>query len=256
MGLPTDFSGQLLAILSGLPLTLTLTLLALGVGMVGAIVIALMRMSGVFLLSTIAYLYVFVFRGTPLLVQLYLIFYGLPQTDFVRESPILWPIFRDPFFCAVLALAMNTAAYTSEIIRGGIAAVPKGEVEAARAVGMSRLMILRRIVAPITIRQALPAYGNEIVLMVKASALAATVTMMEMTGIARRLMAQTYVIFEVFIIAGAIYLFINFVLTELVRFIEYRMTAYLRSRSDDGSTAPMIERYIARPLGFGLKLAQ
>lgn len=255
MGLPSDPWGQFVLILSGLPLTLLLTFLGVGIGLVGATLVALMRMSGIWVLSGIAYAYVFVFRGTPLLVQLYLIFYGLPQTDFVRNSAILWPIFRDPFFCAILALAMNTTAYTSEIIRGGVGAVPKGEVEAARAVGMSRVMVLRRIIAPITVRQALPAYGNEVVLMVKASALASTVTMMEMTGIARRLMAQTYVVIEVFIIAGAIYLFINFILTEIVRFAEYRMTAYLRSRGEDRSTAPMIERYIARPLGLGLKLA-
>ena len=145
------------------------------------------------------------FRGTPLLVQIFLIYYGLGQFEAIRDS-FLWTFFREPFWCAILALTLNTGAYTSEIIRGGIQSVPFAQIEAARACGMGRLLLFRRIVLPLAIRQALPAYGNEIILMVKASSLASTITLMEVTGIARGIIAKTFAPVEIFIVAGAIYL--------------------------------------------------
>lgn len=216
-----------LAMASGIPLTLQLATMAILFGGVLALILALMRLSGVFVLDWIARIYVFVFRGTPLLVQIFIIYYGLSQFPAVRHS-FLWPILREPYWCAILALTLNTAAYAGEIIRGGLLSVPHGQVEAARACGMSRFTSFRRIVMPLAIRQALPAYGNEMISMVKATSLASIITLMEVTGIAAKLIAESYRAIEVFVIAGAIYLAINFILTRLLLLAEYRLTPYLR----------------------------
>ena len=216
--------------LGGLSLTLQLILGSLALGALVAFAVALLRLSGNRVVEKLAAAYVFVFRGTPLLVQIFLIYYGLSQIDVVRDS-FLWPLLSQPMWCAILALALNTGAYTSEILRGAIETVPQGQVEAARACGMSRLRVFRRIVLPVAIRQMLPAYGNEVILMVKASSLASTITMMEITGVARRMIAQTFAVFEIFIVAGILYLLINFIATRLIRHAEWRMTPYLRARA-------------------------
>ncbi len=216
-------------LLGGLPLTLQLVGASLACGAVLAFAVALARLSGSRALAGLAGAYVFVFRGTPLLVQIFLIYYGLGQFELVRGS-VLWPILREPYWCAILALTLNTAAYTGEILRGAIQSVPPGQVEAARACGMSRALVFRRITLPVAIRQMLPAYGNEVILMVKASSLASTITLMEVTGIARRVIAQTFAVFEVFIVAGAIYLLLNFIATRLIRYAEWRLTPELRAR--------------------------
>ncbi|HYD30636.1 MAG TPA: ABC transporter permease [Azospirillaceae bacterium] len=209
-------------LLSGLPLTLELVFLSLFFGAFLALGVALVRLSGWRVAAAIAAAYVFVFRGTPLLVQLFLVYYGLGQFPGVRDS-FLWPILREPFWCAIIAMTLNTGAYASEIVRGGIQSVPHGQVEAARACGMSRFLVFRRIVLPLAIRQALPAYSNEVVLMVKASSLASTVTLLEMTGLARRLIAQTFAVYEIFILAGIIYLALNFTLTRLLKALEHAL---------------------------------
>ncbi|HYF86331.1 ABC transporter permease [Azospirillum sp.] len=216
--------------LGGLSLTLQLIVGSLALGALVAFGVALLRLSGNRVVETLAAAYVFVFRGTPLLVQIFLVYYGLGQFEFIRES-ILWPFLREPYWCAILALTLNTGAYTSEVLRGAILSVPQGQVEAARACGMSRALAFRRIVLPVAIRQMLPAYGNEVILMVKATSLASTITLMEVTGIARRMIAQTFAVFELFIVAGAIYLVLNFVATRLIKFAEWRMTPYLRARA-------------------------
>jgi octopine/nopaline transport system permease protein len=218
----------LLMLLPGIPLTLELAVSSLALGGLLALPLALMRMSSVAPLNWMARSYVFAFRSTPLLVQIFLIYYGLGQFREVRTS-MLWLILREPYWCAIIALTLNTAAYSSEIIRGGILAVPFGQIEAARAVGMNRLMALRRIIVPQAYRQALPAYGNELILMVKATSLASIITIMEVTGIAAKIISETYRAVEVFIVAGAIYLVINFVLTRLVKVAEYRLTPHLRT---------------------------
>jgi octopine/nopaline transport system permease protein len=223
-------------LLAGVPLTLELALLATVLGAALALGLALMRASGVAALDAAARLYVFAFRGTPLLVQIFLIYYGLGQFRAVRLS-VLWPFLREPYWCAVLALTLNTAAYASEIIRGGLAAVPHGEIEAARACGMSRRLAFRRIVLPLVLRQALPAYGNELILMVKATSLASIITLMEITGIAAKLVSDTYRVIEVFVVAGALYLAINFVLTRLVMAAEYSLTPHLRPAPAPATTA-------------------
>lgn len=209
-------------LLGGLPLTLQLVGLSVVLGFGLALGVALLRLSSWRVAAAGAGIYVFAFRGTPLLVQLFLIYYGLGQFAPVRDS-LLWPVLREPYWCAVLALTLNTAAYASEIIRGGILSVPQGAVEAARALGMSRLLLFRRIVAPLALRQALPAYGNEIILMVKASSLASTVTLLDVTGLARKLISQTYAVFEIFILAGCLYLALNFCITQAIRFWEKRL---------------------------------
>jgi octopine/nopaline transport system permease protein len=215
-------------LLGGLVLTLELVLLSLLLGFFLAIGIALMRLSPYRPLSAFAYVYVFVFRSTPLLVQIFLIYYGLGQFEAIRDS-FLWTFFREPFWCAILAFTMNTGAYTSEIFRGGIQSIPYGQVEAARACGMGRILMFRRIIFPVAIRQALPGYGNEVILMVKASSLASTITLMEVTGIARNIISTTYAVVDIFILAGAIYLTINFLLTRALRYVEWRLSPHLRS---------------------------
>jgi octopine/nopaline transport system permease protein len=181
---------------------------------------------------------VFVFRGTPLLVQIFLIYYGLGQFEAIRDS-FLWTFFREPFWCAILAYTLNTGAYTSEIIRGGMQSVPYGQIEAARACGMGRLLLFRRIVFPIAIRQALPAYGNEIMLMVKASSLASTITLMEVTGVARSIISKSFAPVEIFIVAGAIYLLINFLVSHAIRHAEHRLSAHLRTPPEPVLSQPL-----------------
>jgi octopine/nopaline transport system permease protein len=182
-----DFLRQtVLLLLSGVPLSLNLALFSILAGAVLAVLLALMRLSGNPALDLPAQAYVFVFRGTPLLVQIFLIYYGLGQFPAMRQS-FLWPFLREPYWCALLALTLNTAAYSSEIIRGGILSVPFGQVEAARACGMSRWLMFRRIIVPQGLRVALPAYGNEIILMTRSTALASVITLMEVTGIASKI---------------------------------------------------------------------
>ncbi|MBB3657706.1 octopine/nopaline transport system permease protein [Rhizobium sp. BK650] len=220
-------AGTFVSLVRAIPLTLQLAATSIALGAILALAIALCRLSGLVILEWFARSYVFVFRGTPLLVQIFLIYYGLGQFPEIRHS-IFWPLLRQSYWCAVLALTMNTAAYASEIIRGGLLSVPFGQIEAARACGMPRFMQFRRIVLPLAIRQALPAYSNEMISMVKATSLASIITLMEVTGVAARIISETYRAIEVFIVAGAIYLAINFLLTRLVYLVEYWLSPHLR----------------------------
>ncbi|MBT9430556.1 ABC transporter permease [Candidatus Symbiopectobacterium endolongispinus] len=224
----TFFYETFLEIIPGIPLTLQLAVGSVLLGFFLALTLAAMQLSGNRLLQSVARLYVLFFRGTPLLVQLFLIYYGLGQFSWVRES-VLRPILREPYWCALLSLTLCTGAYASEIIRGGLLSVPAGQIEAARACGMPSWKIFTRIVFPLAIRQVLPAYGNELISMIKSTSLASIITLMEITGIAARLIAETYRALEVFLVAGAIYLLINLVLTSLLAFVEHRMTPYLRA---------------------------
>ena len=216
------------SLLSGIPLTLNLAFTSVALGAILAMLLALMRLSGVKALDWPAQAYVFVFRGTPLLVQIFLIYYGLGQFRPTLQEWGLWGFFREPYWCAILALTLNTAAYASEIFRGGFQAVPHQQVEAARACGMSRFLLFRRIIFPIALRQALPAYGSELILMVKATSLASVITMMEVTGIAAKLISQTFRAVEIFIVAGLIYLILNFIITRIIMAIEWRLLPHLR----------------------------
>ncbi len=209
-------------IVQGIPLTLQVVIIATILGFILAILVALMRISGRGILSTPAYYFVYLIRGTPLLLQLYFVYYGLGQFSFIRES-FLWPILREPYWCGIITLTVSTGAYSSEIIRGGIMSVSKGYLEASNALGMSKFMTFMKITLPISFRQALPAYGNELILMVKASSLISIITLMEITGIARTIISKTYAPVEIFLVAGSIYLLINFLIVMSVNFAENRL---------------------------------
>jgi octopine/nopaline transport system permease protein len=210
-------------LLKGLWMTLSLTAISVAIGFNLGLCLAIMRGSDKAWVSGVARYYSIAFRGTPLLVQIFLIYYGLGQIKFIHDVPALWWVISEGSRCAVLALALNTAAYTSEILRGGLVSVPAGLTEAAKACGMSRAMRFRRIEFPLAIRQALPAYGNELVLMVKGTSLASTITVLEITGYAKRLMSQTFAIFEVFAIAGVLYLALNLILIGAIRLVERQL---------------------------------
>jgi octopine/nopaline transport system permease protein len=216
-------------LLSGVPLALQLATVSLTAGLLLAVLAHAAMVSGVAPLRWVAAAYIDLFRGTPLLVQIFFIYYGLGQIPAVRESA-LWPILREPYWCAVLALALNTSAYSAEIIRGALAAVPPGEVEAARACGMSGLLLRRRIIWPIALRHGLPAYGSEAILMVKATSLTSIITLTEVTGIAHKLISSTYRVVEIFVAAGAIYLAMTFLLTLAIGLAERRLGAHLKHR--------------------------
>lgn len=214
-------------LVAAMPETILLAASSLAMGFVLAIGVAVMRLSKNRVAWLFAYGFVYVFRSTPLLVQIFLIYYGSGQFRPFFEGLGLWYFLKEPWFCAILALTLNTGAYTSEIIRGGIQSVPWGQLEAARATGMSGLLLFRRIVFPIAIRQALPGYGNEIILMVKATSLASTITILEITGEAKKIIAATWSPVEVFVVAGTLYLVINFLVTRAVLWTEIWLSPQL-----------------------------
>lgn len=220
----------MLELLSAVPLTLVLFLLSSVCGGLLAVVITWLRVAENPLLSSIAKTYIFVFRGSPLLIQIFLIYYGLAQFDVVRSGP-LWPYLREPFVCAVIALSLCTAGYTAEILRGGLRAVPVRDIEAGRSIGMSGLLLFRRIIAPIALRQILPSYSTELVLMVKSTALASIVTVWEVTGVAQRITSETYRVFEVFSCAALIYLALNFINIQLMSLLEFKLSRHHRPAS-------------------------
>jgi octopine/nopaline transport system permease protein len=196
-------------VLSGLDNTILLLLISLPLGFVLALLFALGRVSKITLLSRTIASYIFVIRGTPLLVQIYLIYFGLGSVKFIRES-FLWYALKEPFWCGVIALTINTVAYGAEIFRGGIQSIEKSQVESGLSLGFGKFLLLRKIILPIAIRKVLPSYGNELILMVKATSLVSLTTYMEMTGIARKIMAKTFAPVEAFIAAGILYLFLNY----------------------------------------------
>lgn len=215
-----EFIGStFLKLLAGIPLTLELAVSSIAIGGLIGMLVALLRLSGIKGLAFVCWLYVLVVRSVPLLVLLFLVYYGLGQFAAVRHS-ILWPFLRDPYWCALLALSINASAYAAEIIRGGLLSVPQNQIEAARACGMSRLLMFRRITLPLAIRQAIPAYSNEMIAMVKATSLASLVTLMEISGIATDIAAETYRPVEVYVAAGLIYLGLNAILAQAVGYLE------------------------------------
>jgi len=203
----------------GATLTLELVAIAVIAGLLLAIPLGIARSSKRWYVRSLPYAYIFFFRGTPLLVQLFLVYYGLAQFDAVRESA-LWPYLRDPFWCATVTMTLHTAAYIAEILRGAIQAIPPGEIEAARALGMSRPKAMFYIILPRAARIGLPAYSNEVILMLKASALASTVTLLELTGMARTIIARIYLPVEIFFAAGVFYLVMAYVLVRGFKLLE------------------------------------
>ena len=206
-------------LLEGAALTIELVAFAVMAGLILALPMGIARASKHWYVRALPYGYIFFFRGTPLLVQLFLVYYGLAQFDIVRHGP-LWPYLRDPYWCTVITMTMHTAAYIAEILRGAIQAVPPGEIEAARALGMSRAQAMLYIILPRAARIGLPAYSNEVILMLKASSLASTVTLLELTGMTRTIIARNYQTVDMFLAAGAIYLVMSFVLIQGFKLLE------------------------------------
>ncbi|HET7772819.1 MAG TPA: ABC transporter permease [Burkholderiaceae bacterium] len=214
---------------SGLGTTLQLLAASLAIGLVTALPLAVLRAQpdGWGNLPVRAFTYVV--RGTPMLVQLFLIYYGLAQFEVVRNS-FAWPWLSSAWFCAVLAFGVNTCAYTTEIIAGSIRNTSRGEIEAARACGMSRGLMLRRIVLPSALRRSIPAYSNEVIMMLHGTSLASVVTLLDLTGAAREMNSRFYLPFEAFLTAAAFYLAVTGVLVLAFRQIERRWLAYLQPR--------------------------
>ncbi len=211
------------AIFAALPVTLALVSLSLFFGFFLSMIVALGRLSEYWILHRSAYLFVYIFRSTPLLIQMFLIYYGSGQFKEELDAVGLWQFFKEPWFCAILSLTLNTGAYTSEIIRGGIQSVTLGFLEAGRACGMSTIQLFRRITFPLAMRQALPAYGNEVILMVKSTSLASTITIMDMTGVYTDISSEYFSPFEPIIVAGSFYLMINYIVTLLISRAEKKL---------------------------------
>ena len=214
-------------IMEGLGITLQLLAYSSVIGLALAIVILLMRISGLWFLSWPAMVYIYIFRGTPILVQIFVIYHGLPQFEFIRAS-VFWPVLREPFGCCVVALSLNSGAYVSEILRGGVLGVERGVLEAGKALGLTPPQRFVYLTTPIAVRLALPAYSNDFISMLKATALASTVTLLDVTGVARTIVSETFAPYEIFIAAAIIYLVLTWVFQRCFGLIERRMSRYLK----------------------------
>jgi len=206
-------------LLSAAIITLKLLSLSLFFGIFIGLFFAILRLNKNRIINRFAYGYSYVFRGTPLLVQIFIIYFGLGQIEYFRTT-FLWVIFKEPYWCAIIAFALNTGAYTSEILRSAFQTIKPGIIEAGKSLGISNKTIFYKIQIPVAIRQSLPAYGNEIILMMKGTSLASTVTLMDITGVAKYIISTTFKPIEVFIVAGSIYLFMTFLFHNLIKYLE------------------------------------
>ena len=203
-------------------LTIELTLLSLLFGVFVGIFFAILRTRKNKILNLISYYYSYIFRGTPLLVQIFIIYFGLGQVEWLRDS-FLWVIFKEPYSCAIIAFTLNTGAYTSEIFRSAFETIQKGFLEAAEGLGLNKIHVFFKIKLPIAIKQSLPAYGNEMILMLKGTSLASTVTLLDLTGVAKHIISTTFRPVEVFIVAGGIYLLMTFVIHNFIKILEKKL---------------------------------
>ena len=206
-------------LLSATLITLKLLSLSLIVGLFIGLIFAILRLNKNIFINKFAYGYSYLFRGTPLLVQIFIIYYGLGNIEYLRTT-FLWVILKEPYWCAIIAFSLNTGAYTSEILRSAFQTIKLGVIEAGKSLGIPSKIIFYKIQIPIAIRQSLPAYGNEIILMLKGTSLASTVTLMDLTGVAKYIISTTFKPIEVFIVAGGIYLFMTFVVHNVIKFLE------------------------------------
>ena len=206
-------------LLSAAVVTLKLLSLSLFFGLFIGLLFAILRLNKNPIINKFAYGYSYVFRGTPLLVQIFIIYFGLGNIEYFR-STFLWVVFKEPYWCAIIAFALNTGAYTSEILRSAFETIKPGIIEAGKSLGIPNKIIFYKIQIPVAIRQSLPAYGNEIILMMKGTSLASTVTLMDITGVAKHIVSTTYKPLEIFIMAGCIYLFMTFLIHSLIKFLE------------------------------------
>ena len=206
-------------LLSATVVTLKLLSASLFFGLFLGLFFAILRLNKNILISGFAYGYSYVFRGTPLLVQIFIIYFGLGQIEYLRTT-FLWVILKEPYWCAIIAFSLNTGAYTSEILRSAFETIKPGIIEAGRSLGLNKVFIFTKIQIPIAIKQSLPAYGNEIILMLKGTSLASTVTLLDITGVAKFIISTTFRPIEVFIVAGSIYLFITFLVHNIIKYLE------------------------------------
>jgi octopine/nopaline transport system permease protein len=206
-------------LLSAAAITLKLLSVSLIIGLFIGLLFAILRLNKNIFVNRFAYGYSYLFRGTPLLVQIFIIYFGLGQIEYLRTT-FLWTILKEPYWCAIIAFALNTGAYTSEILRSAFQTIKPGIIEAGKSLGISTKIIFYKIQIPIAIRQSLPAYGNEIILMMKGTSLASTVTIMDVTGVAKYIISTTFRPVEVFIVAGGIYLFMTFVIHNIIKYLE------------------------------------
>ena len=206
-------------LLSAAVITLKLLSVSLIIGLFIGLFFAILRINKNIFISKFAYGYSYVFRGTPLLVQIFIIYFGLGQIEYLR-STVLWVILKEPYWCAIIAFALNTGAYTSEILRSAFQTIKPGMIEAGKSLGISNKVIFFKVQIPMAIRQSLPAYGNEIILMMKGTSLASTVTIMDLTGVAKYIISSSFKPIEVFIVAGGIYLFMTFIVHNVIKFLE------------------------------------
>lgn len=213
--------------LDGVGITLEIFLLSTLCGTLLAIVTLLMRISPYRVLQWPAIAYIFFFRGTPMLLQIFIIYYGLAQFEFIRES-FLWPVLKVSYWCAIIAFSLNAGAYTAEIFRGAVQGVDKELLEAGSALGLSKTQRFVHITTPIAVRLALPAYGNELISLMKSTALASTITIFDMMGVARTINAQTYKVYEVFISAAIVYLCIVWFIQRGIALAEWRFGRYMK----------------------------
>ena len=200
-------------LLPGLTMTIPLTAISFALAMVIAIAVALVQFANIRVLKQIARFYVWVVRGTPLLVQLFVVFYGLPNVG----------ILIDPFPAAVLVFSLNEGAYCSETVRAALESVPPGQMEAGQCVGMSYLQVMRRIILPQALRIAFPSLSNSLIAMVKDTSLAANITVTEMFMVTQRIVARTYEPLALYIEVGVVYLIFCTVLTKVQRLVEKHM---------------------------------
>ena len=206
-------------LLSATLITLKLLSVSLILGLFIGLGFAILRMNKNKLINKFAYGYSYLFRGTPLLVQIFIIYFGLGQIEYLRTT-FLWVVLKEPYWCAIIAFSLNTGAYTSEILRSAFQTIKIGYLEAGRSLGIPKKIIFTKIQIPIAIKQSLPAYGNEIILMLKGTSLASTVTLMDLTGVAKYIISTTFKPVEVFIVAGGIYLFMTFIVHNIIKYLE------------------------------------
>ena len=217
--------------LSGVAMTLWLLVASIAIGGTLAVPLAVARVSSNPLLRMPVWFYTYVFRGTPLYIQLLILYTGIYSLQVVRDQPTLDAFFREGMNCTLLAFALNTCAYTTEIFAGAIRATPYGEIEAGRAYGMSTFTLYRRIILPSALRRSLPYYSNEVILMLHSTTLAFTATVPDLLKVARDVNSATYSSFEAFGLAAVLYALMVFTLVWLFRRCEVCWLAFLQPQA-------------------------
>ncbi len=209
-------------ILGGLGLTLQLFFLSAFLGLTLAVVFLLMRISGRWYLSIPAVIYIYIFRGTPILIQIFVIYYGLPQFQWIRES-VLWSVLREPFGCSVIALSLNTGAYVAEMVRAGIQSIHRGQTEASRSLGMTYLQSMVHVILPQAMRRILPPLAGQFISLIKDSSLLGIIAIRELTKATREGVTASLMVFELWFVCAILYLLLTFTLSMLVQYLERRM---------------------------------